>query len=66
MYFIKPLIESTELSSSTLLIAFLNVERKTVAAKVAVPPTNSSQFCSVKTLRYLLHATSDFFFADCR
>ena len=64
MYCIKPAIESQELSSSTLLIAFLNVVRKIVAAKVAFPPTNFSQFCSVKILRYLLHAASDFFCAD--
>ena len=63
MYFIKPSIESIELSLSTILIASSNVVRKTVAAKVAFPPTDVSQFLSVKILRYLLQEASDIFCA---
>ena len=64
MYCIKPLIESQELSVSTVSIAFLNVDRKTVAAKVAFPPTKFSQFFSVKILRYVLHASLSSFSED--
>ena len=57
-------MESQALSLSIVSIAILNVERKTVAAKAAFPPTNFSQFFSVKISRYLLHAASSLFSAD--